>query len=81
MLVIGLVVLPLDAEHGETVLNQGSGHIVLGAERVGGAEHQVCPACLQCEGQVGGLGGDMQAARDADALEGLLLGEALPVSA
>ena len=36
--VVGLVVLALDGEDGDAVvLDQGRGHVVLGAERVGGA--------------------------------------------
>ena len=76
--VIGGVVLTLDGEGGNVVvLHQGGGDFVLRGERIGGAEHHVGAAVAQRDGQVGGFAGDVQAGGNAQALERLLLDEAL----
>ena len=59
-------------------MNQSRGHVVLGAERVGGAEGGFSAAGLQGADQVGGFGGHMQAGADAEAVERSLLLEAPP---
>ena len=76
--VVGLVVLALDGEDGNAVVaHQDGGHVVLRGERVGGAEHHVGAAIAQGDHQVGGLGGHVQAGRDAHALQRLVLDEFL----
>ena len=76
--VIGLIVLALDGEHRDpVVLDQRCRHVVLGAERVRGAEPDFRAAGLEGLGEVRGLGGHMEAGADPHALEGLLLGEPL----
>ena len=78
VLVVGVRVLAVDGEDGDAeVLDQAGGHVVLGAERVGGDQHEVGAAGLEGAGEVGGLGGDVQAGRHAQAVERLFLGEAL----
>ena len=74
---VGLGRFALDREDRDAVLDQRGGDIVLGRERVGGAEHGVGAAGLQRQRQVGRLGGDVGAGDDAVALEGLLPGEPL----
>jgi hypothetical protein len=76
--VIGVVVLALDGEDGDlVVLDQGGGNVVLGAEGVRSAEPDVGPSELEGLHQVGRLRGHVEAGRDADSREGLLLGESL----
>ena len=76
--VVGLVVLALDGVDADAVvLDERGGDVVLRGQRVGGAEHDVGAAGGQRAHEVGGLGGDVQAGADADALERLLLLEAL----
>ena len=78
VLVVGLVVLALDGVDAHAVLlDQRGGHVVLRAQRVAGAEHDVGAAGLQRAHEVGGLGGDVQAGADAHARERLLRVEAL----
>ena len=76
--VVGVVVLALDGEGGDMVLDrQRGGDRVVGRERIGGAEHDVGPARLQRQHQVGGLAGHVEAGRDAQPGERLLLPEAV----
>ena len=76
--VVGRVVLALDGVDAHAVLlDQRRRDVVLGGERVGGAEHHVGAAGLERAHEVGGLGGDVQAGADAHALERLLAREAL----
>ena len=82
VLVVGAVlagrILALDGVGRDAVLgHQRRRHIVLGGERVAGAEHQVRPAGLERDRQVGGLGGDVQAAGHPEPLQRLLLLEPL----
>ena len=78
VLVIGDVVLALDGKDRDLVVgDQRGGHIVLGGERVGGGQHHIRAASLQGLHQVGGLGGDVQAGRDAQPFERLLFRKAL----
>ncbi len=78
VLVIGLVVLALDGvgRHAE-VGGEPGGDVVLGAEGVGGAEIGLRATGLEDTHEVRGFCRDMQAGAEADALEGLLLEEAL----
>ncbi len=79
VLVVGVVVLALDGEDGDVVLvDERRGDVVLRGQRVRRAEHDVRAAGLQRARQVGGLGGDVQAGRDAVARQRLLGLEALP---
>jgi hypothetical protein len=79
MRVVGVVVLALDREDGHVVLlDERRGDVVLGGERVRRAQDDVGAAGLERAHQVGGLGGDVQARRDAVAGERLLPLEALP---
>ena len=76
--VVRLVVLALDGVDAHAVVvDEGGGDVVLGAQRVAGAEDDVGAARRQGAHEVGRLGGDVQAGADADALERLLLREAL----
>ena len=49
--------------------HQGSGHIILGAEWVTCTQHQVSPCRLEGQCEVGGFGGNVQAATHPDALQ------------
>ncbi len=76
--VIGVVVLALDGEDRNAVIaHQAGGNIILRGERVRGAQHHVGAAIAQADRQVRGLGGDVQASRDAHALQRLVLDEFL----
>ena len=73
VLVVGVVVLALDREDGDVVLlDEGGGDVVLGRERVRGAEHDVGTSGLEGPHQVRRLARDVQAGRDAVAGERLL---------
>ncbi len=62
----GLAVGAVDGEHGGSQLVvDGGGDVVLGRQRVGGAQRQLGPAGVQRPAEVGGLGGHVQAGRDA----------------
>ena len=62
VLVVGLVVLALDREDRDAfVLDQRRGGVVLGRERVRGAQEDLGAAGLERAHEVGGLGGDVQA--------------------
>ena len=77
--VVGLVVLALDGVDVDPVIaHQVRGDVVLGGERVGGAEGDLGAGGPERRHQVGGLGGDVQAGGQPGALERLLLGEAGP---
>ena len=76
--VVGVVVLALDGEDRNIVIaHQAGGHVILRGERIGGAQHYVGAAVPQADGQVRGFGGDVQAGRNADALQRLVLDEFL----
>src|ERR1017187_5003180 len=76
--VVGVVVLALDGvDRNVVVAHQAGGNIVLRGQRVGGAEHNVGATIAQRDRQVGGLGGDVQAGRNPDALQWLVLDEVL----
>jgi len=78
MVVVGLAVLAFEGVHGDPVVpDQGGGHVVLGGERVGGAQRHAGSPGFQRADQVCGLGGHMQTSRQADSGEGFLLLEAL----
>ena len=59
------------------VLDEAGGDVVLRGERIGGAEHELGAAGDERAGEVGGLGGDVEARGHLAAGEGLFLGEAL----
>ncbi len=76
--VVSVVVLALDGEDGDVVVaHQAGGHVILGGERVGGAERDIGAAVAQGDHQIRGFGRDVQAGRNADALERLVLDEFL----
>ena len=78
VVVVSVVVLALDGEDGNVVVaDQAGGDVVLRGKRIGGAEHDVGAAVAQADGQVRGLGGDVQAGRDANAFQRLVLDEFL----
>jgi len=78
VLVVGVAVLAANGEDGDFVLlAQPRRNVVLSAQRVGGAEHDVRTARLKGARKVGRLGRDVQAARQTNALERLLAGEPL----
>src|SRR5205814_3037137 len=61
---------------GDTVVaDQAGGNVVLGRERIGGAKDYVGAAVAQADGEIGGLGGDVQAGGDANAAKRLVLDE------
>src|ERR1022692_2813885 len=67
--VVSVVVLALDGIDGNVVVaHQAGGNIVLRGQRVGGAEYNLSAAIAQSDRQVGGLGGDVQASGNPDAL-------------
>ncbi len=71
--VVGVVVLALDREDRDVeLLDESGGDVVLGRERVRGAEHDVGAAGLQRPHQVRGLARHVQAGRDPVAGERLL---------
>jgi hypothetical protein len=79
---VTVVAVLVDAADGvgvdAVVLHQRGGRVVLGRQRVGGTQGDLGAAGLQGAHQVGRLGGDVQAGRDLQAREGLLLLEAGP---
>jgi len=76
--VVRRIVLAFDGMDADTVLvDEGGGHVVLGAQRVAGAQDDVGAARLERAHEVGRLGRDVQAGADAHAFERLLDGEAL----
>ncbi len=76
--VIGVVVLALDGEDRNIMIaHQAGSNVVLGGERIRGAEHDIGAAIFQTDGQVRGFGGDVQAGRHADPLQRLVLDEFL----
>ncbi len=76
--VVGGVVFALDGKDRHAILDhQRSGDVVLGAERIAGAQPRVGPAGLEGAHQVGRLGGDVQAGGDADAGQRLFAVEPL----
>ena len=78
MLVVRDVVLALDRKGGDLVLvDQRGSNIILCGERVGGGQDDIRTAFLQGPHQVGRLARYMQAGRDAQVFERLLLLEAL----
>ncbi len=76
--VVAVLVLALDGvDRDAEVLHQAGGDVVLGGQRVGGDEHEVGAAGLEGPGQVGRLGGDVQAGRHPQARQRLLVREPL----
>ncbi len=78
VLVVGIVVLAADGVDGNAeVVDEAGSDVVLGAERIGGDQHEVSAASLEGAGEVGGLGGHVQAGRQAQPGERFFLLEAL----
>ncbi len=66
VLEIGFVVLALDGiDRDLIVANQRRGHVILGAQRVAGAQHDICAACLQTDHQISRLRGYVHTGADA----------------
>ena len=77
-LVVVLVVVAAVGERRDAVaMGQRRGDVVLGAERVAGAERELGAAGDENAREVGRLGGDVQAGADARAFQRLLFGEAV----
>ncbi len=78
VVVVGVVVFALDGVNGDFVVrHQRRRYVILRRQRVGGAQDDVRAAHLQRVHQIRRLGGDVQARRDAHALQRFLFGEAL----
>jgi hypothetical protein len=76
--VVGIVVLALDGEHGNAVVaNEAGGHIVLGRQRIRGAQRHVGAAVFHADREVCGLCRYVQACGNPHALERLVLDEFL----
>ena len=73
---VGVEVLPA-AGMDVGVGGEGGDHVVLGRERVRGAQRHLRPAAHQRADEIGGLGRHVQAGRDAHAVQRALGGEAL----
>ena len=74
---VGVAVLASDRKHLDLVVDDQRGRDrVVGAQRVGGGQAHAGAADLQRPHQRAGLGGHVQAGRDARALEGALALEA-----
>ena len=79
VVVVGGVVFPLDGVDRHAVIgDERRGRVVLGRERVGGAEEKVRSSRREGASEVRGLGGDVETRRQSRAGEGLLLLESLP---
>ena len=78
MAVVGVAILAAPGVGADPVDGgQRCRDVVLGRERVAGRERDFGAAGLEGPHQVGGLGGDVEAGRDPDPLEGLLALEPL----
>ncbi len=76
--VVGIVVLALDGEDRNVVIaHQAGGHVILRGQRVRSAQHHIGAAVPEANGQVRGFGGHVQAGRNPNALQGLVLDEFL----
>ena len=77
--VVGVAVFALDGEGGDAfMLGQVGGHVVLGAQGIGGADMHRGPAGLQGGRQHPGLGGDVEAGGDPEPGQGFFPFETLP---
>ena len=78
VVVVRVVVLALDCEYGNSMIaHQAGGHVVLRRQWIRGAKHDIGAAVAQADSKISGLGRDVQASRDADAFQGLILNELL----
>ena len=78
MTCVGIRVLAAQCAHLDAVLvHERRGHVVLGRERVRRAQRDLSARGGQREHQVRGLGGDVEARRQPNSVEGALLGEPL----
>ena len=76
--VVSVVVLALDGEDRNIVIvHQAGRHVVLRGQGIGGAQHHICAAIAQANGQVRRLCRYVQAGGNANALQGLILDEFL----
>src|SRR5713101_6493436 len=76
--IVGVVILTLDGESRNVVVAiEGGGNFVLRGKRIGGAEHGIGATIAQRNHQVGGFAGHVQTSGNTQALERLLLDEAL----
>jgi hypothetical protein len=76
--VIGLPVFALDCKHRYPGFDEGRRNVVLRGQRIAGAEHGVSATGLEGQGEVGGFGRDMGAAKEAEAVEWPSLGKGVP---
>src|SRR5438067_8165298 len=74
---VGLPILPLDGEDADALVDQRRRDVILGGERIRGAERDVRAARLQGGHQKSRLARHVQAGGDAHPLERLLLAEPL----
>ena len=79
MRIVRVFIFTLDGKDGNVeILHQGGRHIILGAQRVRGANHDVCAAVPQCNGQVCGFRGHMKAGSNSNPFERTFGDEPLP---
>ena len=76
--VVALLILAPDREHRDVVGHQSGRHIVLGRERIRGAQRHGGPPVTEGEHEVGGLGGDVETGGDRQPFQRLFLEKALP---
>ncbi|MBT9142555.1 MAG: hypothetical protein DDT29_00949 [Dehalococcoidia bacterium] len=76
--IVGFLIFALDGVDRDAESHQGSGHIVLCAQRVGCAKSDVGSPVFQRQRQVGRLAGDVETPCDSYPFQRLLPGESLP---
>src|SRR5271165_1329470 len=78
MVVVSIVVFALDGEDGNVmVADEAGSHVILRGQWVRGAKHHVGSAVAQADREIRGLRRNVQAGRNADALQWLILDEFL----
>ena len=78
VIVVRVVVLALDGIDGNVVVaDEAGGYVILRRQRIGGAKDDLGAAVAQADAEVSGLGGDVQAGGNSDALQRLVLDEFL----
>ena len=78
VLVVDVVVFALDGvDRNAVIAHQNGGYVILGGQRIGGAQHHGGPGIAQRDHQVGGLAGHVQAGGNALAGQRLGLDELL----
>ncbi len=78
VLIVGFLIFALDGVDRDAESHQGSGHVVLCAQRVGGAESDIGSSIFKRQRQIGRLGGDMETPRDSYPFQRFFSGESLP---